>query len=154
MYENVKTAWRIVLDPGLGFSKETEDKLEILMGYKRIWSEIEQKSLGMSHAPLLIGTSRKRFLGEVCGWAYEVEIDLGTVVAVTSAVLCGANIVKVHNIGDNVESFTLKRDCHRLQYTRNQNSHVLILVSGSSFSPSRSPASFFLCISSANCINA
>nr|XP_043640014.1 folate synthesis bifunctional protein, mitochondrial [Erigeron canadensis] len=114
LYERVRNAelcgvpaWRMVLDPGIGFSKKTEDNLEILMGLKRFRSEIGQKSLGVSRAPLLIGPSRKRFLGEICGRPSAVERDPGTVAAVTSAILGGANIVRVHNIGHNVDAVKL-----------------------------------------------
>ncbi|PWA57342.1 7,8-Dihydro-6-hydroxymethylpterin-pyrophosphokinase, HPPK [Artemisia annua] len=100
-------AWRMVLDPGIGFSKKTEDNLEILMGLKRFRSEIGRKSLGVSRAPLLIGPSRKRFLGDICGRSSAIERDAGTVAAVTSAVLGGANIVRVHNVRDNVDAVKL-----------------------------------------------
>ncbi|XP_076889913.1 folate synthesis bifunctional protein, mitochondrial-like [Bidens hawaiensis] len=110
LYERVSAAelsglpaWRIILDPGIGFSKKTEDNLEILMGLKRIRSGIGRKSLGVSRAPLLVGPSRKRFLGEICGRASAIERDPGTVAAVTCAVLGGANVVRVHNVGDNVD---------------------------------------------------
>ncbi|KAJ0726195.1 putative 2-amino-4-hydroxy-6-hydroxymethyldihydropteridine diphosphokinase [Helianthus annuus] len=114
LYERVRTAelcgmpaWRMILDPGIGFSKKTKDNLDILMGLKSIRSEIGRKSLGVSRAPLLIGPSRKRFLGEICGRASAVERDPGTVAAVTCAVLGGANVVRVHNVGDNADAVKL-----------------------------------------------
>lgn len=114
LYECVKAAelcgvpaWRMVLDPGIGFSKKTEDNLEILMGLKRFKSEIGRKSLGVSRAPLLIGPSRKRFVGDICGRSSAIERDAGTVAAVTSAVLGGANIVRVHNVRDNADAVKL-----------------------------------------------
>ncbi|XP_021998333.1 folate synthesis bifunctional protein, mitochondrial isoform X1 [Helianthus annuus] len=114
LYERVRTAelcgvpaWRMILDPGIGFSKKTEDNLDILMGLKRIRSEIGRKSLGVSRAPLLIGPSRKRFLGEICGRASAVERDPGTIAAITCAVLGGANVVRVHNVGDNADAVKL-----------------------------------------------
>ncbi|GJZ92255.1 folate synthesis bifunctional protein, mitochondrial [Tanacetum coccineum] len=114
LYECVKAAelcgvpaWRMVLDPGIGFSKKTEDNLEMLMGLKRFRSEIGRKSLGVSRAPLLIGPSRKRFLGDVCGRSSAIERDAGTVAAITTAVLGGANIVRVHNVRDNADAVKL-----------------------------------------------
>lgn len=114
LYERVRAAelsgvpsWRMVLDPGIGFSKKTEDNLEILMGLKRIRSVIGRKSLGVARAPLLIGPSRKRFLGDICGRSCAMERDPATVAAVTAAVLGGANIVRVHNVGDNVDAVKL-----------------------------------------------
>ncbi|KAL4569468.1 hypothetical protein LXL04_025106 [Taraxacum kok-saghyz] len=111
LYERVTSAelhgvpaWRVIIDPGIGFSKSSEGNLEILMGLKRIRGEIGRKSLGVSRAPLLIGPSRKRFLGEICGRGKAVERDAGTVAAVSCGVLGGANIVRVHNVGDNVDA--------------------------------------------------
>ncbi|KAM3000682.1 hypothetical protein FF2_037060 [Malus domestica] len=77
-------AWRMIIDPGLGFSKNREHNLEILMGLPNIQAEIGRKSLALSRAPIMIGPSRKKFL-----------------------VLGGANIVRVHNVRDNVDAVKL-----------------------------------------------
>ncbi|KAM1236338.1 hypothetical protein ACFX2I_037363 [Malus domestica] len=50
-------AWRMIIDPGLGFSKNREHNLEILMGLPNIQAEIGRKSLALSRAPILIGPS-------------------------------------------------------------------------------------------------
>ncbi|KAK2967795.1 hypothetical protein RJ640_008015 [Escallonia rubra] len=100
-------AWRIITDPGIGFSKTTEHNLDIVTGLQTIRAEIARKSLAVSHAPMLIGTSRKRFLGEICGRPNAVDRDPATVAAVTAAVLGGANIVRVHNVRDNVDAVKL-----------------------------------------------
>lgn len=100
-------AWRMIIDPGLGFSKNCEHNLEILMGLPNIQAEIGRKSLALSHAPVLIGPSRKKFLGEVCNRPAATERDAATVASVTAAVLGGANIVRVHNVRDNVDAVKL-----------------------------------------------
>lgn len=100
-------AWRMILDPGIGFSKNTEHNLDILMGLPDIRSEIATKSLAISHAPLLIGSSRKRFLGEICGRLDATQRDPATVASVTAGVLGGANIVRVHNVRDNRDAVKL-----------------------------------------------
>lgn len=100
-------AWRIMIDPGFGFSKTTEHNLDILMGLSRFRDEIAQESIAMSHAPLLVGPSRKRFLGEVCSRSVATDRDPATVAAVTAAILGGANIVRVHNVKDNVDAAKL-----------------------------------------------
>ncbi|KAL6969699.1 nicotinamide N-methyltransferase [Sarracenia purpurea var. burkii] len=97
-------AWRIIIDPGIGFSKNTDQNLEILTGLSTIRAEIARKSLGMSHAPLLIGPSRKGFLGQICGQTAAIDRDPATVASVTAGVLGGANIVRVHNIRANVDA--------------------------------------------------
>ncbi|KAH6798688.1 Dihydropterin pyrophosphokinase / Dihydropteroate synthase [Perilla frutescens var. frutescens] len=100
-------AWRMIIDPGIGFSKNTEQNLDILMGLPDIRSEIAKKSVAISHAPLLVGPSRKRFLGEICGQPVAAERDLVTVASVTAGVLGGANIVRVHNVRDNRDAVKL-----------------------------------------------
>lgn len=97
-------AWRIIIDPGIGFSKKTEHNLDILMGLPNIRAEIARKSLAVSHAPILIGPSRKRFLGDICYRTAAEERDPATVASVTASVLGGANIVRVHNIRDNLDA--------------------------------------------------
>ncbi|KAI3976723.1 hypothetical protein MKX01_008581 [Papaver californicum] len=86
-------AWRIILDPGIGFSKKSEDNLELLMGLSAIREEIGLKSLSASHAPILIGPSRKRFLGDICNQTDANRRDPATIAAVTAGGLGGANMV-------------------------------------------------------------
>ena len=49
----------------IGFLKKTEHNLDILLGLPNIRAEIARKILGVSHAPMLIGPSRKKFLGHI-----------------------------------------------------------------------------------------
>lgn len=100
-------AWRIIIDPGIGFSKNTEHNLDILMGLPNIQAELGRKSLALSHAPVMIGPSRKKFLGEICNRKAAIERDPATVASVTAAVLGGANIVRVHNVRDNLDAVKL-----------------------------------------------
>ncbi|XP_065871471.1 folate synthesis bifunctional protein, mitochondrial-like isoform X1 [Euphorbia lathyris] len=100
-------AWRIIIDPGIGFSKNTDHNLEILMGIPTIRAEIGRKSVAISHAPILIGPSRKRFLGEICARSAATERDPATIAAVTTGILGGANIVRVHNVRDNADAVKL-----------------------------------------------
>ncbi|KAG5062867.1 hypothetical protein JHK85_004050 [Glycine max] len=97
-------AWRIMIDPGIGFSKKTEHNLDILMGLPDIREEIATRSLAISHAPMLIGPSRKRFLGEICSRPDAAKRDPSTIASVTAGVLGGANIVRVHNVKDNLDA--------------------------------------------------
>lgn len=100
-------AWRIIIDPGIGFSKKTEHNLDILLGLSTIRKDIAKKSLAASHAPILIGPSRKRFLGEICNRPSAVERDPATIASITAGVLGGANIVRVHNLRDNLDAVKL-----------------------------------------------
>lgn len=79
---------RIVLDPGIGFGKTTEHNLEIL-------SRLGE--FGTFGQPLLIGPSRKSFIGQVLGMSVEERIE-GTAAAVAVGVLNGASIIRVHDV--------------------------------------------------------
>lgn len=100
-------AWRIIIDPGIGFSKKVEHNLDILLGLPAIRRHIAMKSLAASHAPILIGPSRKRFLGEICNRPSADERDPATIASITAGVLGGANIVRVHNVRDNLDAVKL-----------------------------------------------
>lgn len=86
----------IIIDPGLGFGKRTgrgiEDNCKILARLG------EFKSLGY---PILIGPSRKTFIGNVCGHKKQLPITdrlEGSLAAACVAVLNGANIIRVHDV--------------------------------------------------------
>lgn len=78
---------KIILDPGIGFGKTVRHNLEILRRLK------EFKTLGM---PILIGTSRKSFLGKILNAATQERI-YGTVSSCILAAKNGANILRVHD---------------------------------------------------------
>jgi len=78
----------LVLDPGIGFGKTAEDN------YKIIKNLSELKALGM---PVLIGTSRKSFIGRIAGEAPHERIE-GTAATVAAAIMNGCHIVRVHDV--------------------------------------------------------
>jgi dihydropteroate synthase len=79
---------RIILDPGLGFAKTPAQTVELMA---RVG---ELRALGR---PLLVGPSRKRFIGELTGAPVEARLP-GTLAAVTAAVLAGVEFVRVHDV--------------------------------------------------------
>ncbi len=79
----------IIIDPGIGFGKSADDNNVIIKRLK------EFKSLGR---PILVGTSRKSFIGAVTGKEAADRVD-GTAATVTAAIMNGANIVRVHDVG-------------------------------------------------------
>jgi dihydropteroate synthase len=81
----------IVIDPGIGFGKSFEQNLELI-------SKLGQLSEAFPDFPLLVGTSRKSFIGRLLGGAPAEERLHGTMSTVTAAVLNGANIVRVHDV--------------------------------------------------------
>lgn len=79
----------IILDPGFGFSKNTEQNLELLRD--------PEKLLALGY-PLLSGPSRKRFIGDLTGETEPKNRDFGTCGAVIASVLSGYSIIRVHNV--------------------------------------------------------
>ena len=88
------TADRIIIDPGIGFGKTMEHNLEIL---KRL-SEFRRL-----HKPLLIGTSRKSFIGNILNLPVTERVE-GTAATVCWAIAHGADIVRVHDVKANVRA--------------------------------------------------
>jgi len=82
---------RLIVDPGIGFGKGTEENLELL---HRL-GELKQRLDGL---PLLIGTSRKRFIGELLGGAPPEDRVEGTAATVALAIAAGADIARVHDV--------------------------------------------------------
>lgn len=83
---------RIIIDPGIGFGKTTEHNLQLL---KRL-SEFQALN-----RPLLIGTSRKSFIGNILNVPVTARVE-GTVATVCWAITHGADIVRVHDVKANV----------------------------------------------------
>jgi dihydropteroate synthase len=81
----------VAVDPGIGFGKTQEQNLELLARLDRLAREFEG-------FPLLVGTSRKRFVGALTGEATPAARLHGTMATVTAAVLHGAHIVRVHDV--------------------------------------------------------
>ncbi|MDX9867649.1 MAG: dihydropteroate synthase [Kiritimatiellia bacterium] len=79
---------RILLDPGIGFAKDTAHSIALLAATARL------ARLG----PLLVGASRKRFLGEVCGEPDARERAGGSVGAAVWCALHGAAVVRAHDV--------------------------------------------------------
>ncbi|MDQ2806242.1 MAG: dihydropteroate synthase [Chloroflexota bacterium] len=81
-------------DPGIGFGKTLDHNLELL---RRLG---ELRALGM---PLLVGTSRKAFIGRILGGRPPAERVAGTGATVALAIAHGASIVRVHDVGPAVD---------------------------------------------------
>lgn len=85
---------RIVIDPGIGFGKNLEHNLALLRGLAAL------TALGR---PVLVGTSRKTFLGKLLDAAPEERLE-GSLAAAVAAVLAGANIIRVHDVKEAVRA--------------------------------------------------
>jgi len=82
---------RLIVDPGIGFGKGTAENLELL-------HRLGELKTALGNLPLLIGTSRKRFLGELLGGAAPGDRIEGTAATVALAIAAGADIVRVHDV--------------------------------------------------------
>jgi dihydropteroate synthase len=79
----------IILDPGIGFGKTFEHNLEIINNLDRF---------AVLQRPLLIGPSRKAFLGKILGGLPPQERLEGTASAVAISIIKGAHLVRVHDV--------------------------------------------------------
>jgi dihydropteroate synthase len=79
---------RIILDPGIGFAKTAEHSVTLLARVSAL------RSLGR---PLLVGPSRKSFIGNLTGAGVEDRLP-GTLAAVTVCVLAGVELLRVHDV--------------------------------------------------------
>ena len=78
----------IILDPGIGFGKTIDHNLQLLRGLPTL------AALGQ---PLLIGVSRKAFLGKILALETEERLE-GSLAAAVAAALAGANIIRAHDV--------------------------------------------------------
>ena len=79
----------MLIDPGIGFAKNTQQNLSLLKGIGAL------QELGR---PVLVGVSNKSFIGTATGQPVEKRV-MGTAAAVAAAVLGGARMVRVHDVG-------------------------------------------------------
>jgi dihydropteroate synthase len=91
---------RIAIDPGFGFGKTLEHNLELL---RRLPELVE---LGY---PVLVGLSRKRFLGEITGIDEPAERLGSSIAAALWAAERGAAIVRVHDVGATAQALAVAR---------------------------------------------
>ncbi len=83
---------RIVLDPGIGFGKTKDQNIEVLRQLEKI------KALGF---PVLLGTSRKSFIGLTLNLPVEERLE-GTLTTTALGIGKGVDIVRVHDVKENV----------------------------------------------------
>jgi len=82
------SADRILLDPGIGFGKTAAQNFELLRNLDR---------LGAAGFPLLVGTSRKSFIGSIVKKPAG-ELVMGTCATVAASIMLGAHVVRVHDV--------------------------------------------------------
>lgn len=84
---------KIIIDPGIGFGKTFDQNLEIINNLRE-FTFLEK--------PILIGPSRKAFIGKILGDVPATERLEGTAAAVAISIINGANIIRVHDVKEMV----------------------------------------------------
>ena len=79
---------KIIVDPGIGFGKTVEHNFSLLRGLH------ELSTMGQ---PLLVGASRKTFIGKILNLAPDERLE-GSLAAAVAAVLAGANMIRAHDV--------------------------------------------------------
>lgn len=91
---------RIMLDPGIGFGKTLEHNLSLLRAIPLL----------ASHGyPVLVGASRKRFIGSITGQDTPRERLGGSIAAALYAARTGAAVVRVHDVAETVQALEVER---------------------------------------------
>ncbi|MHC4060374.1 MAG: dihydropteroate synthase [Planctomycetota bacterium] len=85
---------RIFIDPGIGFGKTLEHNLELLRNIDK---------LVLSGYRVLVGTSRKSFIGKITGKENPADRIFGTAATVALCVAAGVSIVRVHDVPEMVD---------------------------------------------------
>jgi len=88
----------IVIDPGIGFGKNSDHNLALIAALDH---------LADLRRPVLVGVSRKRFIGELSGDAPADRRIGGTIAAGLAAVAHGASILRVHDVFEHVQALRL-----------------------------------------------
>lgn len=88
----------IVIDPGFGFAKDTEENMQLMARFS------ELRALGL---PLIAGTSRKRFIGAMTGVDDAAKRDAGTAATTVYLRQRGAAIFRVHDVAANRDALAV-----------------------------------------------
>jgi len=82
----------IAIDPGIGFGKRKQDNLDLLAHLDRLVA---------TNFPVLLGTSRKRFMGTICDVTEPSELVTATAVTTALGVMAGVQMFRVHDVKEN-----------------------------------------------------
>jgi dihydropteroate synthase len=82
---------RLIVDPGIGFGKTPAQSIEVL-------HRLAELKAALGGMPMLVGTSRKRFIGEILGGVPPNERVEGTAATVALAIAAGSDVVRVHDV--------------------------------------------------------
>lgn len=83
---------RIAIDPGIGFGKRKQDNLDLLA---------HLDAFAATGYPVLLGTSRKRFMGTICDVSEPSELVTATAVTTALGIMAGVRMFRVHDVREN-----------------------------------------------------
>ena len=92
---------KIIIDPGIGFGKRIQDNIDIIKNLDK-FREFE--------LPVLIGLSRKSFLGKISGEKDPGKREAETITANILSILKGASVIRVHNVKNCVKSIKILKE--------------------------------------------
>lgn len=90
----------LAIDPGIGFGKTAEQNVELI-------AKIDQIIREFAEFPILIGTSRKSFIGKLLGDAPADQRLFGTLASTVVSALKGVHIVRVHDVRETVDALKI-----------------------------------------------
>jgi dihydropteroate synthase len=96
---------RVIVDPGLGFAKRPAHSYGVLAALPELAAGLDR--------PMLVGASRKSFMRDALKGRSPDQRDWGTAAAVTTAVLAGAHIVRVHAVAEMVQVVHVAEEIRR-----------------------------------------
>lgn len=100
MYTKGIKRWQLILDPGLGFAKGLHENLNIIRNlphFKEYQQLKQDRYISFKYIPVLVGPSRKKFIGTITKKQTAVERLNGTSASITASIGFGSDIVRVHD---------------------------------------------------------
>jgi len=101
--------WNVILDPGLGFSKDVEQNFEIVRGMEDLVSEHSR----LANMPTLVGPSRKSFIGKTLNQPEPTKRVWGTAAVCTSLIASNTSIIRVHDFKEMKDIVTIADKIYR-----------------------------------------
>ncbi|SCU99313.1 LAME_0G02674g1_1 [Lachancea meyersii CBS 8951] len=109
-------SWQIILDPGVGFAKNADQNLDIIRSIHVLknYSVLKNSEfVNFRNKPILIGPSRKKFIGNITGETSAADRDISTGSVASACVGYGADIIRVHNTANCVKSIKMADSIYR-----------------------------------------
>jgi len=101
--------WNVIIDPGLGFSKDVEQNFEIVKGMKKL---VDEDSL-LANMPTLVGPSRKSFIGKTLNQSDPEKRVWGTAAVCTILIAENTSILRVHDFKEMKDIITIADKVYR-----------------------------------------